>query len=122
MFSTVFEETARLLPVSKHGGRFSQQLLDLYELLFSLLPRAYKVLRQIFILPTLLTLDSDYRGRVKEIRNDLVDASKSDDVIREVAGDAQEENGKIFTLAVDAFAFHSFCGQTLPSVSARSPC
>ena len=121
LFSSVLEEMTRLFPVSKHGRRFTQQLLDLSQLLFSLSPRAYKVLRQIFVLPTLSTLYSHYGCRVKEIRNGLVDVSKIDDVIREVAADAQEENGKIFTLAVDAFAFRSFCGQTLPSVTAGSP-
>ena len=116
LFSTVIDEMRSLSCINKHNRRFSERLLDIAQLLYSLSPRCYRVLRQIFILPTQSTLYCHYGPRVREIQECLTDVSKIDGAIAEIAASMKEENEKIFTLAVDAFAFRSFSGQTLPSV------
>ena len=117
LFSTVVDEMSSLSHINKHTRRFSERLLDIAQLLYSLSPRCFRVLRQVFILPTQSTLYCHYGPRVREIQECLTDVSKIDGAIAEIAASMNEESEKIFTLGVDAFAFRSFSGQTLPSVS-----
>ena len=102
--------------VPKRGRRFSELMLDISQLLFSLSPRSYRVLRQIFVLPTVSTLYCHFGTQLQKTRTQLTSLDSIDDAIKAIKDEEAGENENIFTLGVDAFAFRSFCGQTMPQL------
>ena len=116
IFGKLVSEMQELAQVPKRGRRFSELMLDISQLLFSLSPRSYRVLRQIFVLPTVSTLYCHFGTQLQKTRTQLTSLDSIDDAIKAIKDEEAGENENIFTLGVDAFAFRSFCGQTMPQL------
>ena len=113
LFEAILTEMTNLYATDKHGRRFSELLAHVSELLFSLSPRCYRVLRQIFPLPSLTTLFGRYGGIVNEIQATLTDIERIDNILQEMASHCSSCEENMFTLAIDAFACRTFSAATV---------
>ena len=114
LFNDLMTEMQGLIGVPKKGRRFSQLLLDVSQILLSLSPRCYRLLRQVFVFPSISTLYYHFGTQLQQIRARLTSTDSIDALIKEIKDEPCGENEDIFTLGIDAFAFRSFCGQTFP--------
>ena len=97
-----------------HTRRYRETILDISEMLYSLSPRAYRLLRQILPVSSPKSLWRHYGYQVKRISAALSDYQSPMNVMKAVDSyDLSQSN--TFTLAIDAFAFRSFTNLTVDS-------
>ena len=110
----ILNELNAIQALAIHARRYSQTILDISEMLYSLSPRAYRLLRQILPVPSPKTLWRHYGRRVKGISAALSDYQSPLHVMKAI--DSYDlSQSSTFTLAIDAFAFRSFTNLTVDS-------
>ena len=83
LFNDLVSEMQSLIGLPKKARRFSQLLLDISQILLSLSPRCYRLLRQIFVLPSVSTLHYHFGTQLQEIRTRLTNTDSIEAAIKE---------------------------------------
>lgn len=99
---------------------YTDNMYKMAMLLYFTSAKAYKILRQIVVLPAVSSLYRNFHTELQETRMILTDPGCINDSIAKIKScyDKLRANGvrvnNQFTLAVDAFAFRSFSGNPFP--------
>ena len=116
--ATTLDELNTIQTFHRHRRRYGEMVLDISQMLYSLSPKAYRLLRQILPFPSPKTLWRHYGHQLKDISAALAGSDFTLNVTKAIDSyDLTQSN--TFTLAIDAFAFRSFTNVTMDSSKNR---
>ena len=104
---------------TKKSPRYNDEFYELAALLYLTSRKAYRVLRQVLVLPAPSSLYNKYQSKFHETAARLLDLSQAYETldkmrerIANMRAAGQQVNAN-FTLSIDAFCFRTFCGTVL---------
>lgn len=110
---TLLAECGSLLSLSRYGRRYSQFMYEISELIRATSRKTYRIIRQLFLLPSEAALFAKYGSIVKSKKKELTDANLLGIRIQRLLGNNGVLRNTPITIAIDAFSFRTFTGRTI---------
>ena len=113
MQQTLLAECKELMPVPKHGRRYSTFIYDISELLRATSKKTFRIMRQILPLPSESSLYLEYTSSLRTHKDELTDPKLLRTRIRKLILEEGYHMSPV-TIGIDAFSFQTFGATTIP--------